>query len=115
MSEPLLPEDQQLDPITAEHVESGHGHRIVCAAVQLKDGRVVCGVRHFDQLMRAMLPPELAEAHKVLAGHEEGFVDNRYQFVDRNRAWDIALAAGQFDPSVNFRGIRGMLFSEDVW
>lgn len=104
------------DSITAEpHFEPRHGHRIVCAAVQLADGRVVCGVRHFDSVMRAMLPAELEEAHKVLKGHEEGFVDNKYLFRDRNTAWNIAYLAGQIrDP--NAKGtIPGMLHSEDLW
>jgi hypothetical protein len=103
-----------MDEITAEpHFEPRHGHRIVCAAIQLADGRVICGVRHFDTLMRALLPSELVEAHRVLSGHEEGFVDNLYKFRDRNAAWDIAAAAGQIKDGPGV--IEGCLFSEDLW
>lgn len=104
------------DQITAEpHFEPRHGHRIVCAAVKLADGRVICGVRHFDALMRAQLPEELAEAHRVLKDHEEGFVDNKYLFRDRGTAWYIASVADQIrDPDAQ-GCIRGVLHSEDLW
>lgn len=105
------------DVITAEdHIDPRHGLRIVAAAIQLKDGRVICGVRHFDKIMRMSLPATVEEAGPILVGHEEGFVTNRYEFVDRNEAWKIAVKAGQ----INFKlweghGIWGCLFSEDLW
>lgn len=104
------------DIITAEpHLEPRHGHRIVCAAVKLADGLIICGVRHFDHLMRAMLPEDLSEARVVLKGHEEGFVDNKYEFVDREAAWDIADAAGQIR-DIDAEGcVPGVLHSEDLW
>lgn len=83
---------------------------IVCAAIRLNDGRVVCGVRHFDELMRMVL--EDFGGTKILLGHEQGFVDNRYQFLGRNEAWEVAEAAGQI------RGVPphpGCLFSEDLY
>lgn len=103
------------DPIMAEdHIEPRHGLRVVAAAVRLKNGRVICGVRHFDKLMRGNLPTLIEAAHECLAGHEEGFVTNAYEFVDRNRAWEIAEAAEQIRWE-GYLGIRGCLFSEDLW
>lgn len=109
-------------PVTSETVatpdwkEARYGVRVVCAALRLSDGRIICGVRHLDQLMRQHLPTEISEAQKVLAGHEQGFVDNRYRFLTREEAYVTALVADQFDPhSESYSGIRGMLFSEDVW
>lgn len=106
--------------LTAENevapVESHHTHRIVCAAIKLASGRVICGVRHFDALMRQSLPEVTSEAHELLAGHDQGFVDNRYQYLTREQAYKVALMAFQFDPdSAEYSGLRGTLFSEDVW
>lgn len=86
--------------------------QIVCAAIKLTDGRVICGVRHFDELMRMSLPEEIEEAHKVLKDHDQGFVDNRYQYLDRNEAWKIAEAAGQIKGTPP---CPGCLFSEDLY
>lgn len=109
------------DPLTADEnnaepdFEPRHGHRIVAAAVRLKNGRVICGVRHFDKIMRGNLPTLIEAARECLTGHEEGFVDNKYEFRNRNEAWGIAWAAGQIrDP--NAAGcLPGCLFSEDLW
>lgn len=87
--------------------------RVVAAAIKLKDGRILCGVRHFDEIMRSWLPSEITEARPFIASAEQGFVDNRYQFMDRNEAWDVAVAANQLLP--NYAGIEGHLFSEDLW
>lgn len=84
--------------------------QIVCAAVKLKDGRVICGVRHFDVLMRAMID-SIGKPDKVLPGAEQGFVDNDYLFLDRNEAWKVAEAAGQ----IRSPTVQGCLFSEDLY
>lgn len=92
------------------------GQRIVCAAIKLRTGKIICGVRHFDALMLQSMPPNTAEGRAALAGHEQGFVDNDYQFLNRNEAWRIALKAHQVDPrSPDFSGMVGTLHSEDLW
>jgi hypothetical protein len=92
-------------------IEPRHGHRIVAAAIQLKDGRVYCGVRHFDELMRMHLE-ELPPAG--VRDAKQGFVDNKYQFLTREEAWTVAQCAGQIktDP---FPAPTGRLYSEDLW
>lgn len=87
--------------------------RIVAAAILLKDGRVLCGVRHFDELMRAWLPATPEEAAPIIKGHEQGFVCNQYQFVARDEAWIIASRAGQIIEAPYT--IQGVLHSEDLW
>lgn len=112
MSDRQVPSDE----ITAEpHFEPRHGHRIVCAAVRLKNGRVICGVRHFDVIMRGNLPTLIEAAHECLKDHEEGFVDNKYIFRDRGTAWHIADAAGQIKDRNAPGCMPGTLFSEDLW
>lgn len=93
-----------------EIIEPRHGHRIVSAAIKLKDGRVYCGVRHFDELMRMHLEV-LPRTH--LNDHEQGFVDNKYCFLSRQEAYKVALAANQV--SDDKACCRGTLYSEDVW
>lgn len=100
----------------ASLIEPRHGHRIVCAAIRLKSGRVICGVRHFCGVMLQSCPPNTPEGRAQLAGHEQGFVDNKFQFLTREEAYKVALAAFQFDPeSPDYTGHRGTLYSEDLW
>lgn len=88
-------------------------HVIVCAAIRLKDGIVVCGVRHFDELMRMsfeeMFPEDPARG---VVGSTQGFVDNNHQFLTRGEAWKVAEAAGQIKGTPP---CPGTLFSEDLY
>lgn len=89
------------------------GTRIVAAALQHKDGRVVVGVRHYDELMIGVLKqlPDFMTAGWRAA--DQGFVDNHGVYWTREDAWIIAEAAGQIIVSEGTR--RGVLHSEDVW
>lgn len=70
--------------------------RIVCAANQNKDGVVVLGIRHFDGVMhdtidlRKQLNPD-----EEWGGCIQGFVDQFNNFMDRRKAWVIAVKANQ--------------------
>ena len=86
---------------------------IVCAAIKLSSGRIICGVRHFDKLMRMNLPDDFIMAKEAIAGHEQGFVDNKYQFLSREEAWEVASNASQI--IVSEATIFGTLFSEDLY
>lgn len=93
-------------------------HRVICAAVKLNDGRILCGIRHFDKIMRDQITIGTPKGtpDKLLPGAVQGFVDNCGVFLTREEAWELAVSAGQFDPdSESYSGIRGTLFSEDVW
>lgn len=107
--------DPTAEAVSSEdHFSPRMGLRIVAAAIKLKNGRVICGVRHLDEIMRANLPTLLEAAQECLSGREEGFVTNAYEFVDRNQAFRIAVMANQIDWKV-YKGIWGCLFSEDLW
>ena len=89
--------------------------RIVAAAIKITKGAntglVICGVRHFDQLMIGQLE---ALGYKTRAPEaEQGFVDNDYKFLDREQAWNVANFANQ----IHFISgtMRGVLHSEDLW
>ena len=86
---------------------------IVCAAARcVKTGIVVCGVRHGDD---SMLP----FSDKFYSKHdfdEQGFVDNKGVFLNRNEAWKVAEKAGQIKYRVysdNANG--GTLYSENLY
>lgn len=83
-------------------------HRIVCAANRSKDKwYIVLGVRHWDLLMHnaapMLNPPEW----------EEGFVDNRGNFLTREEAYVVAENARQIIRRVG--GDDGRLFSENLY
>lgn len=65
---------------------------IVCAAVRNRQETIiVCGARHFDGIMRAQIAA-MNTAEKIW---EQGFIDQRGNFLTRGEAWKIANAAGQ--------------------
>lgn len=86
---------------------------IVCAASRCrKTGKIVLGIRHWDELMYSFLTEEELEVFD----DEQGFIDNRRVFVDRNEAWKIAEAANQ----IKFRcggdtADGGTLYSENLY
>lgn len=82
---------------------------VVCAAVRLRQGVVVCGPRHFDATMRKMIE----QLRLTVTGAEQGFVDQLGNFLTREEAWDIAKARGQVRTE---NGICcGTLYSEDLY
>ncbi|UEM08027.1 hypothetical protein JL101_035850 (plasmid) [Skermanella rosea] len=85
--------------------------RIVAAANRLSNGTIICGVRHWDMIMRLAVA-QMIDVKKE--GAEQGFVDNGGFFLTREEAWPIAEAAGQLLERAP-TGPRGILFSEDVW
>ena len=93
---------------------------IVCAAIR-KRGNVICGARHFDQIMRCCLNA----TGETSVGWEQGFVDQWGVFLDRKEAWSVADAAGQIRRATGlehdyaFRKTNvcdeGLLFSENLY
>ena len=66
---------------------------IVCAAMRdTKTGKVICSVRHWDELSRQRFN---SQEEAMDFDDEQGFVDNKYQFLNRTEAWKVAEAAGQ--------------------
>lgn len=77
--------------------------RIVCAANRVKSNHSIIhlGVRHCDRFM-----PDGRDC-------EQGFIDNRGEFLTREEAWPVALAAGQIFRRVG--GDEGRLYSENLY
>jgi hypothetical protein len=83
---------------------------IVCAANRNKDsGRIICGARHWDQVMRSQLTEPFREPH---FRWEQGFLTQFSEWVSREEAWTIAEKNGQIK---RITGTKGTLYSEDLW
>ena len=94
--------------------------RVVCAANRYRrwgDKQpafiIVCGVRHHDAIMNSAIRLYRRDAQIAPDDHgEQGFVNQRGEFLTRKEAWVVAQAAGQI-----FRRVggdeAGVLYSEN--
>lgn len=85
--------------------------RVVCAANRDVSGALILGARHWDMLM-------LTQAHQWphCFFEEQGFIDQRGQFMTRQQAWDVASAAGQIIRRVGGDDANGgTLYSENIY
>lgn len=88
--------------------------RIVCAALRLKDGLIVCGPRHFDRVMRTELDAAYGDQLDArIAGAQQGFVDQFGRFLSREDAFQIAKENGQIIRSLGAVGDK--LYSEHLY
>lgn len=88
--------------------------RIVCAANRFTfaDGTqlVVTGVRHWDPLMHAQVGVMSKQSWMDMVREEQGFVDNKTQFLSREEAWVVAQEADQI---LTLVGSQHLLRSDD--
>lgn len=86
---------------------------VVCAAIRSTvTGRVLCGARHYDSIMREHASNG-TELHHEWQGSEQGFVDQFGKFMTREEAWLVAESANQIKH--HFGGKPGRLFSEHLY
>jgi len=84
---------------------------VVCAAMKMRDGFIVPGIRHYSPEMRKLLRRCYGEGyHKQVA--EQGFVDQFGNFLTRETAYEIAFKNGQIRRDVSK---PGTLFSENLY
>ena len=82
---------------------------VVCAAIR-KGERIICGARHFDSVMREQINASEGIAH--WRGAEQGFIDQKCQFITREDAWILAEKEGQIRRNV---APEGTLYSENLY
>jgi len=88
--------------------------RIVCAAIQFKSGLIVCSARHFDPGMHMV--NDLIQTPHDPGEAEQGFINQRGEFLNREEAWKVAESAGQISRRVGGDRINGgHLFSENLY
>lgn len=84
--------------------------RIVCAANRNKfvSFDILLGVRHWNDFMRSQL-----DGRDSYDDYEQGFIDNRGDFLTREEAWVVAEREGQIIRRVG--GDEGVLYSENLY
>lgn len=84
---------------------------VVCAACRNGD-IIIAGARHFDKVMRS----QIVAMGVSWAGCEEGFIDQFGDFLTREEAMIIAIAAGQkVDVKRGCGGDKEVLYSEGLY
>jgi hypothetical protein len=92
--------------------------RVVCSALRNKAGAIVTGVRHFDTLMRDQIRAQAVDSKRANAWAvaEQGFVNQRGEFLTRLEAWHVAANACQIIRRVGGDDRDGgMLYSENIY
>ena len=85
---------------------------IVCAANKHPEsGRIICGARHYDPIMRAQI--NASEGSESWKGCEQGFIDQFGKFYSREEALDIARRNRQIIRRCG--GDERQLFSENLY
>jgi hypothetical protein len=85
--------------------------QIVCAAIRNKNGRIICGARHYDSVMHSQILASNDDWTK--SEIDQGFIDQRGAFLTRQEAYIIATERGQIKRRVG--GDDGKLFSENLY
>lgn len=92
--------------------------RVVCAAIRAADGDVLLGIRHYSRDMHAQIEVR-RDGKKFTHRHDDdqGFVDQRGNYLTREEAYQIAEEAGQiFDFDACGEGLSGhKLYSEGLY
>lgn len=88
--------------------------RIVCAANRDHNGLIICGARHFDKVMQLAMCHIPGDHH--VKDWDQGFIDQRGDFLTRTEAWPIAEAAGQIIRRCGGDDTDGgTLYSENIY
>jgi hypothetical protein len=88
------------------------GPIVVCAALKSTTGKIVCGARHYDPIMRQQIAGSDGKRSPEWISCEQGFIDQRGNFLTREEAWKIAEKNGQIKYN---GGWNGTLYSEDLY
>lgn len=93
-------------------------YRVVSAANRHKaSGLIICGARHYDDVMRGVIMficgTTDAAKDQGFYSMEQGFINNKGEFMTRQEAWIIAEKAGQIRQQTG--PDRGILYSEDLY
>jgi hypothetical protein len=80
---------------------------IICSAIKMNDGYIVKGHRHNDCIRTAMGIPRYKKDKSTML--EQGFVDSRNRFLNREQSATIAFWSEQIDTPLK------TLFSENLY
>lgn len=92
--------------------------RVVCAAIRAADGEILLGIRHYSEDMHRQIE-QRTDGAKFKHRHDpdQGFVDQRGDYMTREEAFDVAAAADQIvNPGSCGNGLDGpKLYSEGLY
>lgn len=89
--------------------------KIVCAANRHKKTRIIIlGIRHFDFFMRMEICARFGDAQSKNKYWEQGFVDQKGNFLNREEALIIARNAEQLERKTGGANSKE-LYSEDLY
>ena len=94
-----------------QYLSGGLVRRVVAAACRNSAGRIVVSARHYNPIMRAQIAA--AEGPQRWRGCEQGFIDQRGNFLTRQEAHAIASANGQIIRRCG--GDTETLYSENLY
>ena len=88
---------------------------IVCAANKDPETQVVypC-VRHGCEIFWGLIDAQFPHGSKKVMHFEQGFLTNKYRFVSRAEAWDIAIKQNQIKKSLPCDNSK-RLYSEHLY
>lgn len=90
-----------------------HPKKIVCAACKYKD-YLFLAPRHFDMVMHNQIKL-MGVKSKEYKGHvEQGFIDQKGNFLNRKEAFRVAAEAGQIIEKTGGKDSKE-LYSEDLY
>ena len=89
--------------------------RVVCAAMRCrKTGKIVASVRHWDKICNQYFDSKEDAIFEF--DDEQGFLDNRWNFLTREEAWKVAVGACQIIRRVGGDTANGgRLYSENLY
>ncbi len=99
-----------LEPLPPEY----SAPRVVCAALREQGGEIILGPRHFDTTMRNQIAHSHIPDIRYWGSADSGFIDQFGRFLNREEAWEIAVAAGQIFRECGPGG-GGSLYSEHLY
>lgn len=84
--------------------------RIVCAANRHREsGRIICGARHWDSIMRSQIRIDEEFSH-----FDQGFINQFGEYLTREEAWVIAEEQGQIRQFC-YDNQKSYLYSENLY
>jgi hypothetical protein len=92
--------------------------RVACAAIRAADGKLLLGIRHYsDDMWRQINARHDGYLFKHRLDADQGFVDQWCEWMSREEAYTVALAAGQIRyPDACGMGLGGpRLYSEGLY
>jgi len=88
----------------------GVSPKVVCAAIRcIRTGLIIAGARHFDEIMGRTI--QAIASIETFADAEQGFIDQRGNFLTRQDAYILATENGQCKTT----HLVGILYSEDLY